>query len=107
MKKQEKKKLALPVKKGFFGSRTGLGIICAAVSVLMIARGIAVQPQINENRETASELDRQIAEEKERQEEVDKMRDNSDSDEYIEKIARERLGMVKNDEIVFIDVSEK
>ena len=35
------------------------------------------------------------------------MRENSDSDEYIEKIARERLGMVKNDEIVFIDVSEK
>lgn len=66
-----------------------------------------MQPQINENRETAAELDSRIAEEKERQEEVDKMRDNSDSDEYIEKIARERLGMVKNDEIVFVDVSEK
>lgn len=106
-RREEKNKTAAPRKKGFFRSTLGLGVICAAASVIMIARGVAVQPDINENKKTAAELDVQIAQEKERQEQVDKMRESSDSDEYIEKIARERLGMVKNDEIVFIDVSEK
>lgn len=106
-RREEKKKVGTPKKKGFFKSTLGLGIICAIASVVMLARGVAVQPDINENKKAAAELDAQIAQEKERQAQVDKMRENSDSDEYIEKIARERLGMVKNDEIVFIDVSEK
>ncbi len=95
------------VKKNFFRSMFGLGILCAAVSVIMIARGIAVQPDITANKNLIADLNAQIEQEKARQAEVDQMRENTDTDEYIEKIARERLGMIKNDEILFIDVSEK
>lgn len=84
-----------------------IGIVCAAVSLAFIAKGISVQPQINQNKNTVAELNAKIEEEKQRQAEVDEMRDKADTNEYIEKVARDRLGMIKNDEIVFIDVSEK
>ena len=77
------------------------------VALVMIIRGIGVQPSIIENKQTISELEAKIAAEKERQQEVDDMRENMDQDEYIEKIARDKLGMVKSDEIVFVDVAEK
>ena len=40
-----------------------------------------------------------------RGEEIDRLKQNSDSDEYIEKIAREKLGMIRKDEILFIDIN--
>ncbi len=88
-------------------SMLGIGIICAIVAIVMVIRGIGVQPSINENREKIAELEGKIAEEKERQAEVDRMKENADTDEYAEKVARDQLGMVKQDEIVFYDVSEK
>ena len=78
-----------------------------AVSLIMIAQGIAVQPEINENKNTIETLNTEIANANEAKAEVERMSENADSDEYIEKIARDRLGMIKKDEIVFIDVSEK
>ncbi len=77
------------------------------VALVFVIQGIGKQPSIIENKQTISELETKIAEEKERQAEVDDMRENMDTDEYIEKIARDRLGMVKSDEIVFVDVAEK
>ncbi|MBQ8636500.1 MAG: septum formation initiator family protein [Clostridia bacterium] len=73
----------------------------------MIIRAISIQPDINQNKQEIAELESEIEAAKERQAEVDHMRENADSDEYIEKVARDTLGMVKSDEIVFIDVSEE
>lgn len=33
------------------------------------------------------------------------MKESVDTDEYIEKLAREKLNMIKKDEIVFIDIT--
>ncbi len=100
--KEEKKPTVKLIK-----STVGIGAVVVVVALVMIIRGIGVQPSIIENKQTISELETKIAEEKERQQEVDDMRENMDTDEYIEKIARDRLGMVKSDEIVFVDVAEK
>ncbi|HIU49292.1 MAG TPA: septum formation initiator family protein, partial [Candidatus Avimonoglobus intestinipullorum] len=51
------------------------------------------------------DLQEKIEYEKQRMQEVDEMKDKVDTDEYIEKVAREKLGLIKDDEIVFIDVS--
>ena len=91
----------------FLKSTVGVGAVVVILALVMIIRGIGVQPDIIENKQTISELETKIAEEKERQAEVDDMRENMDKDEYVEKIARDKLGMVKSDEIVFIDVAEK
>ncbi|MBS7297892.1 MAG: septum formation initiator family protein [Eubacteriales bacterium] len=94
-------------KQNFLKSTLGIGILCALAAIVMIIRGISIQPEINQNKQEIAELENEIEAAKEEQAEVDKMRENADSDEYIEKVARDKLGMVKNDEIVFIDVSEE
>ncbi len=84
-----------------------VGVLCGVVALVMIIRGIGIQPDIDANNRVAAELEAKIEAEKEYQAEVDRLKENADSDEYIEKIARDRLGMVKSDEILFIDVAEK
>ena len=98
-----KKKSAKPAVK----NTVSVGIVCGVVALVMIIRGIGVQPDINANKQVIAELEAKIQAEKEYQAEVDRLKENADSDEYIEKIARDRLGMVKSDEILFIDVAEK
>ena len=79
-------------------------VILLAVLVMLI-RGVMYQPQITDNYDKISELEAQIEYEQQRADEVDALKENVDSDEYIEKIAREKLGMIRKDEIMFIDVT--
>ena len=71
----------------------------------MLIKGTTLQPEIIKNQDIISELQAQKAYEQKRGEEIDNMKQNVNSDEYIEKIAREKLGMVRKDEIIFIDVN--
>lgn len=71
----------------------------------MLIKGVMLQPQITDNYDKISELKSQIEYEQKRAEEVDALKENVDSYEYIEKIAREKLGMIRKDEIVFVDVT--
>ena len=77
-------------------------LICSG----MIIRGIMQQPQIIKNKAEIANLNDEISYEKDRQQEVEKMKDIVGTDEYIEKIAREKLGMIKANEKIFIDVSK-
>ena len=79
-------------------------ILFIAVLILLI-NGIKLQPQITQNYDKISELKSKIEYEEQRAEEVDALKENVDSYEYIEKIAREKLGMIRKDEIVFIDIT--
>ena len=76
-------------------------IVCAA----MIGKGFAVAPIIAANNEMAAKIAEDIDKENRRIEELDADLENAGTDEYIEKIAREKLGMIKANEIVFIDIS--
>ena len=66
-----------------------------------------LQPKITENQDKIAELNSMIDYEQKRADEVDALKENIDSDEYIEKVAREKLGMIRKDEIVFVDISGK
>lgn len=77
-------------------------LICS----VMIIRGIMQQPQIIKNKAEIADLKSEIDYEKNRQEEVENMKDMVGTDEYIEKIARDKLGMIKANEKIFIDVSK-
>ncbi|MBR4172851.1 MAG: septum formation initiator family protein [Clostridia bacterium] len=79
--------------------------VTAIVAVAMIGKGISVQPIIAANNEKAAKISEEIEQENQRIEEIDKAIQNAGTDEYIEKIAREKLGMIKANEIVFIDIS--
>lgn len=80
-------------------------IVTIVACCIMIVKGIMLQPVIAANTEKAKQISEDIDYENQRIEEIDKMMQKADTDEYIEKIAREKLGMIKSDEIVFVDIS--
>lgn len=82
-----------------------LVIITAVASISMVVKGIVLQPIVSANYEKAEQLDYDISCENQRIEEINRMTEAVGTDEYIEKVAREKLGMIRSDEIVFIDIS--
>ena len=79
--------------------------ITFVVAVVMIGKGIAVSPIIDANTKSAEKLMDDIAKEQSRIDEIDAISKMAGTDEFIEKIAREQLGMIKANEILFIDIS--
>lgn len=76
------------------------GVICA-----MFVNAMIQQPKILENKEKIASLEEQIAYEQLRAKEVDALKDMVNTDEYIERMARDRLGLIKENEKIFIDVA--
>lgn len=76
------------------------------VSGAMIFKGVMQLPQIYQNKKNISSLNDRIEYEETRQKEIDELKDKVDTDEYIEKIASEKLGLVKSNAKIFVDVSE-
>lgn len=82
-----------------------LVVVTAIVSVSMVVKGFMLQPIVSANYKKAELLDYDISCENQRIAEINAMAEKVGTDEYIEKIAREKLGMIRSDEIVFIDIS--
>lgn len=85
-------------------NRRGMFAIAAIVMVLLV--GLLVQSQeltvSNKQYEAKkAELEQQIKDEEIRSGEIENMKEYVDSIEYIEKIAREKLGLVYEDETIF------
>lgn len=79
-------------------------VIAAIVAVLLI--GLLVQSQdladANAKKEAQkTELEQQIKDEKIRAEEISRLAEDIDSPDNVEKIAREKLGLVYEDDIIF------
>lgn len=76
-----------------------------SVTAFLLVKGIMQQPKITANKEEIESLNIQIAQQQKRLDELDELKEKVDSDEYIEKVAREKLGLIKENEIMFIDVA--
>ena len=63
------------------------------------------QMKLMDLRSSAAQYNKQIQEEKLRSEQLAKLRGEISSPEYIEEVAREKLGLVMPYEIVFVDAS--
>lgn len=86
-------------------SLIGLGVIVFAA--VCISRALIMQPRITKNKDTIKELQSKIEYENIRAEEVDALKEKVNTDEYIERVAREKLGLVKENEKIFIDVASQ
>ena len=73
----------------------------------MIFKGVMQIPQIKANKTEIASVREQIEYEKTRQRETDALMTRVGSDEYIEKVAEEKLGLVKSNSKIFIDVSQE
>ena len=100
MKKSKRKKS----KKRITNNYLGMAVI--SVVVLLLLGGLAMKSHSLRNRidyydAQAAELKQQISVEKERTKEIDKRKEYMQTDEYAAEVARDRLGLVKDNEIVF------
>ena len=93
-----------PKRKVSTGNRAGMGIIALVVGVLIVAliiQSIKLNHRIVSYRSSNAALESRIQEEKDRAEDLKNLPAYVNSDEYIEKAAREKFGLVYEDEIIF------
>ena len=77
------------------------------VVVYLIWDIFSQQQMIEEKKQSLSVVDRLIEEEQQRKKSLERERDMLNSDEALEKMAREKLGMVKPGERVFVDLNRQ
>ena len=85
-------------------NRTAMRLIILVVVVLGIV--IAVQShrlnvRIRENNDRLAEVSQQLQDEQDRTQEIRDLEEYMQTDEYLEKVAKEKLGLVKDNEIIF------
>ena len=83
-----------------------LGMLAIALVVLVLLGGLMLKSNDLQERLTgydakAATLEQQIEDEQNRTEEIDKLKRYMETDEYAEEVAREKLGLVKDNETVF------
>ena len=88
------KKLKKPYKKMF--------ILC--ISIYVIYTLITQQKTLNTDKKEEETYTKQIAQEQETNQELNQVKENVDSTEYIEDVAREKLGMYLPNERIFYDI---
>lgn len=76
------------------------GVVCMLLVVLLF-EGSSLQAKIQENNAKQAKIEQQLADEQARTEEIEELQEYMQSDEYIEKIAKEKIGLVKDNEIIF------
>lgn len=96
MKKLKKKKVS------------GLAKTVAAVFAVYAAfTMVSLQLQIGEKKQEQAQLQQQIELQKLRNAEVKALLESENSDDYVARIAREKLGYLSPGERVFVDISSK
>lgn len=78
-------------------------IFIALISIYAIYTLVSQQQTLNQYSETSKELSTQIEEAKETKEELAKQKENVDSLEFIEQMARESLDMYYPNERVYVN----
>ena len=75
--------------------------VVAILFIAMMTQSISVEKQLSQYQQEMQELDDKMTEETERTKEIDDMKEYMETDEYAEEVARDKLGLVKDNEIVF------
>lgn len=92
------------IKKRKSQSKTAMISITFVVGILflgMMGKSLNLQKQLSSYDFQIRDLDRQIEDEEGRTTEIDDLKEYMETDEYAEETAREKLGLVKENEIVF------
>lgn len=80
--------------------------ILLAIFLYLSYVAVGQQKLLNAKNLEMSEIESKIKEETKTNEELKKEKEMINSDEYKEKIARDKLGMVKKNERVFVDIGQ-
>ena len=102
-KKRRKNKVAFR-SRGKGQNRSGMFLMAAIVGILMVAIAVnshTLKQKQNEYLQQEAALDLQIQEEQNRTMELEEFRKYTQTQAYIEEVAKEKLGLVHEGEIVF------
>lgn len=98
-KRKNSKQFNQKFRKRFFTKKSVTVLICAVIILVAIAFGCQSQRRKAEGyQETIEELSTEIRELKDTNKTLEEEKENMDSTEFMEKMARERLGMIGEDE---------
>ena len=75
--------------------------VVGVLFIAMMTMSLNLQQQISDCKTEMKEVQSQIDEENERTKEIDETKERMDTDENVAEVAREKLGLVKDNEIVF------
>lgn len=79
----------------------GISIVVCMLLVILLIEGSSLQIKYQANEAKQAQLNEQLAAEQARTEEIEELQKYMQSDEYAEKIAKEKIGLVKDNEILF------
>lgn len=82
-------------------------ILLLAVFLYLSYIAVGQQKLINSKNDELNWINNKIAEEEKINEQLKKEMEMINSDEYKEKVAREKFGMVKENETVYVDIGNK
>ena len=86
-------------------NRMSMILITVVVMVMTIIVGYSVHKlniELKEKQERVDALNQDIAYQEKRKEEIEEYKEDTETDQFIEDTAREKLGLVYEDEVVFI-----
>ncbi|MCD7954801.1 MAG: septum formation initiator family protein [Lachnospiraceae bacterium] len=86
------------------GNRLGMYLISVIVMILLVSLLVQSQSLRAQNAEyetQKAELEQEIQDEEIRAQEIEDLSEYLNSDEYIEKLAREKLGLVYEDDVIY------
>ena len=90
-------------------NRFSMFLAILVLVVLFVAggiRGIFLNGKLKELDAKKTELQTQIEKEKQREKDIEEYGKYTQTDEYVEEMAREKLGLVREDEIIFHNESK-
>lgn len=76
-------------------------LVTSALSISLMARSYALEEKIGDYKSQRKEVKAQISAEEQRTKEIEALKEYMQSDEYAKQVAREKLGLVEGDEIIF------
>ena len=76
-------------------------LVDSALSISLMARSYALEEKIGDYKSQRKEVKAQISAEEQRTKEIEALKEYMQSDEYAKQVAREKLGLVEGDEIIF------
>ncbi|MFQ8690565.1 MAG: FtsB family cell division protein [Blautia sp.] len=78
-----------------------IGVVAVILLGTLLYEGQNLQSQLSFYQEKEASLTNQIEDEHERTKEIDQTKAYMETDEYAEEVARNKLGLVKDNEVVF------
>lgn len=76
-------------------------MVVAAIILAVSVRSVSLRKKLAEYNQNKEQLQEQIAAEEKRSEQIDQYADYVQTDQYVEEVAHDKLGLVKEGEIVF------